>query len=83
MGKTIYEGSPFFPKGMPVERQKQIAQTALELLRKDAALDDNIYTPPGAIGYNPGPEYSAVPAFPKDRPPHNSGAMALEVPVQS
>lgn len=69
----------------PDEEQK-IREAALNLLRKDRDLNDDMFTPPGAIGQAidlppGGAEGSKVPAVPPETPPENSGSMALEVPT--
>lgn len=65
---------------------REVRQAALDLIRKDAALDDSVYTPPGAIGHyvrrhfppDQGPETAG------DREPRNpiippaAGAIAIE-----
>jgi hypothetical protein len=43
-------GGEGFPAGSTPEERQRIKADALELIRRDAALDDSIYTPPGALG---------------------------------
>lgn len=67
----------------PEERQR-IIDAAGSLLAKDAALDDEVFTPPPAIGFfGEGPELSDAPAVPEDKPPQNSGAAAAEIPIDA
>lgn len=66
------------------EDVERIRKAARDLLHRDRFLDDTVFTPPAAIGHNPGegPAFSDVPITPDDKPPHNPGATAFEVPIE-
>jgi len=69
----------------------RIRSAALNLLERDVALNDNVFTPIGAIGlavnvskprdYPEEDGGSRVPARPLDQPPHLPGSISIDIPV--